>query len=70
MARRRALTMLTTGRESANEDSMKSTLTGYCLPMYGTVLHVNDSGPFNQEKWDKYRHVFGYGDLPSDFGHK
>ena len=26
--------------------------------------------PVDQEKWDKYRHVFGYGDLPSDFGHK
>ncbi|MBX9624136.1 MAG: AbrB/MazE/SpoVT family DNA-binding domain-containing protein [Gemmataceae bacterium] len=25
--------------------------------------------PVSQEKWEKYRHIFGYGDLPPDFGY-
>ena len=25
--------------------------------------------PVSQQKWDSYRHIFGYGDVPSDFGY-
>lgn len=28
----------------------------------------NPKSPVSQEKWDKYRHIFGYGGLPSDYG--
>ena len=29
----------------------------------------NPVSPVSQEKWELYRHIFGYGDLPADFGH-
>jgi hypothetical protein len=28
----------------------------------------NPKPPVSQENWDLYRHIFGYGDLPSNFG--
>jgi hypothetical protein len=28
----------------------------------------NARSPVDPDKWDKYRHIFGYGDLPSNFG--
>lgn len=29
---------------------------------------ANPRSPVSPEKWEKYRHIFGYGDLPADFG--
>jgi hypothetical protein len=29
----------------------------------------NPVSPVTQKKWEKYRHIFGYGDLPADFGY-
>ena len=30
---------------------------------------TNPRPPVGQDKWEKYRHIFGYGDLPDDFGY-
>jgi hypothetical protein len=37
-------------------------------------VKYRDPGPYpkapvDQAKWEKYRHIFGYGDLPSNFGY-
>ena len=29
---------------------------------------VNPISPVAQDKWEKYRHIFGYGDVPGNFG--
>ncbi len=31
---------------------------------------ADEKGPVRAEKWKKYRHIFGYGNVPEDFNHK